>query len=97
MDLAAAARAVWVIMEHTTKKGAPRLVGCCTLPLTAQRCVKRIFTDIAVVDVTAGGFLVREMLAGLTRDDLQSRSGAPLSFAADLKTLETPEIALPPA
>ena len=65
MDLAACARAVWVIMEHTTRQGGPRLREACTLPLTAVRCVKRIYTDLAVVDVTAGGFLVREMLEGI--------------------------------
>jgi len=95
MDLAAAARAVWVIMEHTTKKGAPRLVERCALPLTAQRCVKRVYTDLAVVDVAEGGFLVRELLPGLTREEIAARSGAPLAFATDLKPLSVPDIALP--
>jgi 3-oxoadipate CoA-transferase, beta subunit len=95
MDLAAAARSVWVVMEHNTKKGGPRLVASCKLPLTAQRCVKRIYTDIAVVDVTPKGFLVREHLASVSRDDLQSRSGAPLTFAQDCCPLVTPDIILP--
>ena len=51
MDLAACAREVRVIMEHVTRKGAPRLLETCALPLTAVRCVKRIYTDLAVVDV----------------------------------------------
>ena len=67
MDLAACARAVWVIMEHITRKGAPRLLGTCALPLTAVRCVKRVYTDLAVVDVTPAGFVVREMLDGQPR------------------------------
>jgi 3-oxoadipate CoA-transferase beta subunit len=95
MDLAASARQVWIIMEHTTRKGAPRLLEKCALPLTAVRCVSRVYTDLAVVDVTPQGFLVREMIAGISRDDLQAKSGAPLSFAADCKVLTAPPIALP--
>src|SRR5215813_1758736 len=85
MDLAACARAVWVIMEHVTRDGAPRLLETCTLPLTAVRCVTRIYTDLAVVDVTPSGFLVREMVEGLTETDLQERTGAPLAFAKGCK------------
>ena len=93
MDLAAGARAVWALMEHTTKKGAPRLLDQCKLPLTAVRCVRRIFTDLAVVDVTDAGFLVRELVEGLSREDLQAASGAPLAFAADCRPLIAPPIA----
>ena len=92
MDLAACARAVWVIMEHNTRKGGPRLVETCTLPLTAVRCVTRVFTDLAVVDVTPAGFMVRDMLAGLTRGQLQERTGAPLAFAPDCRTLAPPPL-----
>jgi 3-oxoadipate CoA-transferase beta subunit len=95
MDLAACARSVWVIMEHVTRKGAPRLLPSCTLPLTAVRCVKRIFTDLAVVDVTPAGMVVCEMLEGLSEADLRARTGAPLRFATDCRPLVTPEIALP--
>jgi 3-oxoadipate CoA-transferase beta subunit len=97
MDLAASARAVWVMMEHNTRKGAPRLLERCTLPLTAVRCVKRIYTDIAVLSVTADGFLVHEILPGITREDLQARTGAKLAFAPDCRALETPAIPLPAA
>ncbi len=97
MDLAASARAVWVMMEHNTRKGAPRLLEACTLPLTAVRCVKRIYTDIAVLSVTEDGFLVHEILPGISREVLQARTGAKLSFAPDCRALETPEIALPEA
>ena len=62
MDLAACAREVRVIMEHVTRKGAPRLLEKCALPLTAVRCVSRVYTDLAVVDVTPQGFVVREMV-----------------------------------
>jgi len=95
MDLAACARSVWVIMEHVTRKGAPRLLPSCTLPLTAVRCVKRIYTDLAVVDATPPGMVVREMLAGLSEADLRARTGAPLVFAPDCRPLVTPDIALP--
>src|SRR5215468_4216735 len=95
MDLAACARAVWVIMEHVTRTGAPRLLEKCTLPLTAVRCVKRIYTDLAVLDVAPTGMVVREMLAGLSEADLRARTGAPLAFAPDCRPLMTPDIALP--
>jgi 3-oxoadipate CoA-transferase beta subunit len=97
MDLAASARAVWVMMEHNTRKGGPRLLAACTLPLTAVRCVKRVYTDIAVLSVTPQGFLVHEILPGISRDELQRRTGAPLAFAPDCKDLVTPDIALPEA
>jgi 3-oxoadipate CoA-transferase beta subunit len=92
MDLAACARAVWVIMEHNTRQGGARLRETCALPLTAVRCVKRIYTDLAVVDVTPDGFLVREILDGITRDELQARSGARLAFAPDCGVLRAPPI-----
>jgi 3-oxoadipate CoA-transferase, beta subunit len=95
MDLAACAREVWVIMEHVTRKGAPRLLERCALPLTAIRCVKRVYTDLAVVDVAPQGFLVREMVEGLSREELQAKTGAKLSFAPDCKPLAAPPIALP--
>jgi 3-oxoadipate CoA-transferase beta subunit len=95
MDLAACARSVWVIMEHVTRKGAPRLLASCTLPLTAVRCVKRIYTDLAVLDVTPAGMVVQEVLAGLSEADLRARTGAPLAFAPDCRPLVTPHIALP--
>ena len=95
MDLAASAREVRVIMEHVTRKGAPRLLEKCALPLTAVRCVSRVYTDLAVVDVTPQGFLVREMVEGVSRDELQVKTGAPLSFAPDCKVLVAPPIEVP--
>jgi len=95
MDLAACARAVWVIMEHVTRKGAPRLLEKCALPLTAVRCVSRVYTDLAVVDVTPQGFLVREIVEGMSRDELQAKSGARLAFADGCTVLTAPPIALP--
>ena len=95
MDLASCARSVWVIMEHNTRKGEPRLLEQCRLPLTAVRCVNRIYTDVAVVEVTPQGFVVTDMVDGLSRDDLQARSGARLNFSADCRVLAAPPIAAP--
>ena len=67
MDLAACARSVWIVMEHVTRQGAPQLLDDCTLPLTAVRCVKRVYTDLAVIDITLCGIVVREMLGGLAK------------------------------
>ena len=93
MDLAVGARAVWVIMEHMTRKSTPRLVETCTLPLTAVRCVKRVYTDLAVVDIGHDGMVVREMLDGMTEADLRERTGAPLVFAPNCRPLVAPPIA----
>jgi 3-oxoadipate CoA-transferase beta subunit len=81
MDLAIGAKRLWVAMEHVTKaNGAPRLRRACTYPLTAKGVVQRIYTDLAVLDVTPRGFVVAEMIPGLTRQDLQSRTEAELIF-----------------
>jgi 3-oxoadipate CoA-transferase beta subunit len=68
-------------MEHTTKSGGSKLVRRCTYPLTALGAVKRVYTNLAVLDVTDGGFAVREMVKGLTLDALQKVTDAPLSMA----------------
>jgi 3-oxoadipate CoA-transferase beta subunit len=95
MDLAASAREVWVLMEHTTRKGDPRLLKKCTLPLTALGCVRWIFSDLSVIEVTAGGFLVHEIVAGMSREDLQARTGAPLAYAPGCRVLVAPQLADP--
>jgi 3-oxoadipate CoA-transferase, beta subunit len=78
MDLAVGARQVWVLMEHQTKSGESRLTRRCTYPLTALGVVKRVYTNLAVLDVTLDGFAVRDMVEGLTLEALQSVTGAPL-------------------
>ena len=78
MDLAVGARQVWVLMEHQTKSGESRLVRRCTYPLTALGVVKRVYTNLAILDVTAEGFAVREMVEGLTLGALQKVTDAPL-------------------
>ncbi len=82
MDLAAGARRLWVAMEHTTKDGMPRLVARCTYPLTAQGVVKRVYTNLAVLDVTPRGFVVVEMVRGLDFESLQAQTDARLHQAA---------------
>jgi len=78
MDLAVGARQVFVMMDHQTKQGEPKIVARCTYPLTATACVDRIYTDLAVLDVTARGLVVREIIEGLSFDELQRRTAAPL-------------------
>lgn len=92
MDLAVGAKAVWVIMEHTTRSGGPRLLDRCELPLTAVGCVRRVYTDLAVIEVGPDGFLAREILDGMSADDLRSRTGAPLAIAPDCRPLRAPDI-----
>jgi 3-oxoadipate CoA-transferase, beta subunit len=88
MDLAVGARRVLVMTTHTTKDGKPKLLTSCTYPLTAAGVVDRVYTDLAVLDVTAEGFVVRELAAGLTPGQLQERTAAPLRFAPDLAVLQ---------
>jgi 3-oxoadipate CoA-transferase beta subunit len=80
MDLAAGAKRLWVLMEHTTKDGRPKLVERCGYPLTAPGAVKRVYTNLGVFDVTPAGFMVRDIVPGLSREDLQARTGAKLRF-----------------
>ncbi|MDO5650757.1 MAG: 3-oxoacid CoA-transferase subunit B [Moraxella sp.] len=79
MDLAVGAKQVYVTMEHVTKKGEPKIVERCSYPLTGKGCVTRIYTDLAVIDVTSDGLKVREMVAGLSLDELQNLTAAPLT------------------
>jgi len=88
MDLAVGAARVLVMMRHTTRDGRPKLLERCTYPLTASGVVGRVYTDLAVLDVTDEGFLVREMVPGLTRSELAAMTGARLRFAADNAVLQ---------
>jgi len=78
MDLAIGAKKVYVMMEHLTKGGESKIVAKCTYPLTGVGCVNRIFTDLAVIDVTPRGLEVVEMAEGLDLDELQRLTGVPL-------------------
>jgi 3-oxoadipate CoA-transferase, beta subunit len=78
MDLAVGAKRLWVVMDHVTKEGRPKLVRQCSYPLTAPASVTRVYTSLAVLDVVAAGFRVVDMVPGLTFEELQARTEAPL-------------------
>jgi 3-oxoadipate CoA-transferase beta subunit len=79
MDLVAGVKAVYVVMEHTTKTGAAKIVETCTYPLTGRRCVNRIYTNLAVIDVTDGGLVVRDLAPGVDMADIRRLTAAPLA------------------
>lgn len=81
MDLAIGAKQVYVMMEHLTRQGESKIVERCTYPVTGIGCVNRIFTDLAVLDVTPAGLRVVEMADGLSLDELARQTGVPLASA----------------
>jgi len=90
MDIATGARRLIVCMEHTTKDGAPKLVRRCTYPLTALACVSRVVTDIAVVDVTPEGFLLREIAPGWTVEEVQAATEERLQVRGEVLNIAQP-------
>jgi 3-oxoadipate CoA-transferase beta subunit len=90
MDLAVGAREIRVIMDHTDKQGRPRILKHCTLPLTAPGCVRRIYTNLAVIDVTPQGLFVVEMVEGMTLEKLQSLTEPTLHLANSWQALTPP-------
>jgi 3-oxoadipate CoA-transferase beta subunit len=88
MDLVAGARRVIVVMEHLARNGAPKLMKSCTYPLTGKAVVTNIYTDMAIIDVDSSrGFVVRGIAEGLTREELQAATDAPLIFADEVIVL----------
>ncbi|HYN64460.1 MAG TPA: CoA-transferase [Candidatus Limnocylindrales bacterium] len=83
MDLAIGAKQVLVMMDHQTKTGESKIVERCSYPLTGIGCVDRIYTDLAVIDVTAKGLVVREIVNGLSFAELQHLTGVPLQRSHD--------------
>jgi 3-oxoadipate CoA-transferase, beta subunit len=81
MDLAIGAKKTFVMMEHCTKTGEPKIVAHCSYPLTGLACVSRIYTDLAVIDVTPQGLVVVERAEGMSFEELQRRTAAPLRVA----------------
>ena len=88
MDLCAGAKRVIVAMEHTDSQGQPKVVEQCTYPLTGKGCVSLVVTDVAVMTVTPGGLLLREMAPGWTAEEVQEITHARLRLAHDLKEIE---------
>lgn len=81
MDLAIGARRTWVMMEHTTKSGEAKIVAECSYPITGLGCVSRVYTDLAVIDLGPEGARVIDVVAGLSIEALQERTGVPLLAA----------------
>jgi 3-oxoadipate CoA-transferase beta subunit len=88
MDLAVGAKRLVVMTDHCTRDGQPKLLEDCTYPLTGVGVVDAVYTDLAVIDIRDGRFVVREMVEGLTREALQAVTGAPLLFADDCGVLK---------
>ncbi len=86
MDLVAGVRTIFVLTQHTTKTGEPKIVERCEYPLTGLACVDRIYTDLAVIDVTPQGLVVRELAPGISFDEVQQRTGARLVAGASVST-----------
>lgn len=92
MDLVHGAKNVAVVTDHVTKDGKPKLVEECTFPLTGLGCVTRVYTSLAVVDVSERGFVLREKLAAMSFDDLQAVTGATLHVDGSIGDLDVPDL-----
>ncbi len=87
MDLAAGSRELLVLMMHTVKDGSPRIVKQCTFPLTAKNCVKRIFTNLGVIEVTEDGLVLKEIASGWSPEEIQALTEPQMIVAPDLKEI----------
>ena len=82
MDLAVGAKNIWVMMELLTRRGESKIVARCTYPLTGVAVVKRVYTDLAVIDITADGLVAYDLVPGLAMEELQRLTGLPLTAKA---------------
>jgi len=87
MDLVASARRVIVAMEHTTRDGAPKILKKCTLPITGLRVVHNIATEMAYIRISQAGLVLEEIAPGLSVEDVQSATDAPLLISPELKMM----------
>lgn len=87
MDLAIGARNVIVMMEHVTKDQTPKLLNACTYPLTGAGVVNHVYTDLAIIDVTPDGFVVRALVEGLSLEELQAKTEAKLKPSDSIATI----------
>ena len=92
MDLVHGAKQVWVVTDHVTKKGEPKLLRQCRLPLTGVACVTTVYTSLAVIDIRGGRFVLREKLPGMSLDALQALTEATLVVESPVKDLVVPEV-----
>ncbi|MFZ1815451.1 MAG: 3-oxoacid CoA-transferase subunit B [Rhizobiaceae bacterium] len=92
MDLVHGARRVAVVTEHTTRDGKPKLLARCTMPLTGVGCVTRVYTSLAVIDIAESRFVLREKLAAISLDDLQSVTGGKLHIDGEVQDLVVPSL-----
>ena len=88
MDISAGAKKLIVCMEHNTKDGAPKVVKKCTYPLTGIECTRTIVTDLAVIDVTQDGLLLREVAPGWTPEEVQQRTEAKLMVHGEVREMK---------
>ena len=91
MDLVAGTKKVVVAMEHCTKKGEPKILKKCTMPLTAVNCVTDIVTELCVIECTDGKLIVRKMAPGVTKEELQAKTEATLTFPEEIGEMVIPE------
>ncbi|MEP6682776.1 MAG: 3-oxoacid CoA-transferase subunit B [Parafilimonas sp.] len=87
MDLVASAKNIIVAMQHTNPKGESKLLSKCSLPLTGLACVKKIVTDLAVIDITPGGFLLKETAPGVTIEEVKAKTSGRLMIDKDVKEM----------
>lgn len=92
MDLAVGAKKIYIMMDHVTKDGQPKLMKSCTYPRTGHSVVKTIFTDLAVIDIIEKEFVVRELVKGVSMSEIESKTDAPLTFGENCIELDPPEL-----
>jgi 3-oxoacid CoA-transferase subunit B len=88
MDLVAGAKRVIVMMEHANKEGKPKVLNQCSLPITGRGCVSAVCTDLAWIDVTPRGLVLRELAPGVTAEQVQALTEPRLEIAPDVKTMQ---------